>query len=367
MSMLVQPDNVVHYLAERRLLTLPSVVAGDFMVCEQSSRNYNLKVIRHKSPGFFIKQVRQRNPAYTLTLEREAKCYEMSSRHPRFGAMAALLPKCHHWDPASTILVLEMLPDAENLWEHHQRLGCFPREMAELQGDKLGSYHRQVELFFPALEELQLFDKKLPWILSIHETQPQYLSQMSQGNAQLLQILRDYPGLTNALDALKRSWAFRALIHGDVKWENLLLYREKPEDPLDIRIIDWEMADLGDECWDTGAIFQAYLSFWIFSLPLSPGVSLDQAAAASRFRGEDMQVALAAFWTRYAAARGFGRATSRRYLERCMACAAARMVQTAYEGIQQSPQITPQALCQLQMSMNILRDPAAAVSQMVGL
>jgi hypothetical protein len=80
-----------------------------------------------------------------------------------------------------------------------------------------------------------------------------------------------------------------------------------------------------------------------------------------------MQVALAAFWTRYAAARGFGRATSRRYLERCMACGAARMVQTAYEGIQQSPQITPQALCQLQMSMNILRDPAAAVSQMVGL
>lgn len=190
---------------------------------------------------------------------------------------------------------------------------------------------------------------------------------MSQGNAQLLQILQDYPGLTRALDALKRSWVFRGLIHGDIKWENLLLYRERPEDPPDIRVIDWEMADLGDECWDTGAIFQAYLSFWIFMLPLSPTVSLEQASEISPFKGEDMQVALAAFWTRYAAARGFGRATSRRYLERCMACAAARMVQTAYEGIQRSPQITPQALCQLQMSMNILRDPAAAVGQMVGL
>lgn len=366
--MLVQPENVVHYLAERRLLTLQSVVEGDFMVFEQSSRNYNLKVQRTKSPGFFIKQVRTRTPAYTLTLEREAKCYEMASRNAGFGAMAALLPKCHHWDATSTVLVLEMLPEAENLWEHHRRLGSFPREIAELQGDKLGTYHRQGELFLPALEELKLFDKKLPWILSIHETHPQYLSQMSQGNAQLLQILRDYPGLTQALDALKRSWAYRALLHGDIKWENLLLYRERAEDPLDIRIIDWEMADIGDECWDAGAIFQAYLSFWIFSLPLGPGVSLDQAAVLSPFKGEDMRVALAAFWTHYAAARGFlGRATSRRYLERCMACAAARMVQTAYEGIQQSPQITPQALCQLQMSMNILRDPAAAVSQMVGL
>ena len=365
--MLVQPENVVHYLAERRLLSVQSVVEGDFMVFDQSSRNYNLKVLRRKSPGFFIKQVRSRSSAYTLTLEREAKCYEMASRHPRFGAMAALLPKCHHWDPASTVLVLEMLPDAESLWEHHQRQGRFPVEIAELQGDKLGTYHRQMELCFPALEELQLFDKKLPWILSIHETHPQYLSQMSQGNTQLLQILQAYPNLTRALDTLKRSWAFRALLHGDIKWENLLLYRERPEDPLDIRIIDWEMADLGDECWDAGAILQAYLSFWIFMLPLGPGVTLDQAAEMSPFRGEDMKVALAAFWTRYAAARGFGKTTSRRYLERCMACAAARMVQTAYEGIQKSPQITPQALCQLQMSMNILHDPATAVGQMVGL
>jgi len=327
-------------------------------------------VLRRRSPGFFLKQARSRSSANTLTLEREAKCYELAARHPRFGAMAALMPRCHHWDAAGTILVLEMLPDAENLWEHHQRQGRFPLDIAALQGDKLGTYHRQAEPLLPTLEELQLFEKRLPWILSIHETHPQYLSQMSQGNAQLLQILRDNPGLTRALDAL---------LHGDVKWENLLLYREPgrerplehppehPETPPDIRIIDWEMADIGDECWDAGAILQAYLSFWIFSLPLSPGVNLEQAAAASPFKGEDMQAALATFWTRYATARGFNRASSRRYLERCMACAGARMVQTAYEGIQQTPQITPQALCQLQMSMNILRDPAVAVSQMVGL
>jgi hypothetical protein len=365
--MQVRPDSVVHYLAERRLLTFESVVAGDFMVVEQSSRNYNLKILRRMSPGFFIKQVRSRSSAYTKTLEREAKCYELARRNPRFSAMAALLPQCHLWDAASTILVLEMLPDAVNLWEHHRQLGRFALEIAELQGEKLGTYHRQAELFFPALEELRLFDKGLPWILSIHESHPHYLSQMSQGNAQLLQILRDNPGLTRALDAIKRSWAHRALIHGDIKWENLLLYRENETAPLDLRVIDWEMADIGDECWDTGAIFQAYLSFWIFSLPLSPSLSMDQAAAASPFRGEDLQASLAAFWTRYAAARGFSKVMSRRQLERCMACGAARMVQTAYEGIQQSPQITPQALCQLQMSMNILRDPAVAVNQMIGL
>src|SRR5436305_9664791 len=200
--MQVQPENLVHYLAERRLLTLRSVVEGDFLVVEQSSRNYNLKVLRRRSPGFFLREAGSRSSANTGSLEREAKCYELAARHPRFGAMAALMPRCHHWDAAGTILVLEMLPDAENLWEHHQRQGRFPLDIAALQGDKLGTYHRQAEPLLPTLEELQLFEKRLPWILSIHETHPQYLSQMSQGNAQLLQILRDNPGLTRALDAL---------------------------------------------------------------------------------------------------------------------------------------------------------------------
>jgi hypothetical protein len=33
------------------------------------------------------------------------------------------------------------------------------------------------------------------------------------------------------------------------------------------------------------------------------------------------------------------------------------MIQTAYESIQTSPQISLHALCKLQMSMNILKDP----------
>jgi aminoglycoside phosphotransferase (APT) family kinase protein len=126
-------------------------------------------------------------------------------------------------------------------------------------------------------------------------------------------------------------------------------------------VIDWEMADIGDACWDAGAIFQAYLSFWIYSLPLAAGLPLEEAAASSPFTVSEMQPALAAYWASYAGARGLRPAESQAALERSMACAAARMIQTAYEGIQQMPQLTPQALCQLQMSMNILRDPQAAI------
>ncbi|HLX10401.1 MAG TPA: phosphotransferase [Thermoanaerobaculia bacterium] len=364
--MFVDPANVVFYLAERRLLTLESVVRGDFMVVDQSSRNRNLKVIRKQSPGYFLKQAQSRSPEYTRTLEREAACYQLLGRQTSFSRLASLLPSCHHYDAANFILVLQLLPNAESLWEHHLAVRRFPVEIARLQGSTLGSCHRQTTVAAASPGELAVFERKLPWILSIHETNPMYLNQMSLGNAQLLQILQLYPELPAALEQIKRSWVFEAIIHGDVKWENLVLFREREEEAPELRVIDWEMADVGDACWDAGAIFQAYLSFWIFSLPLTAGVTLEAAAASSPLAVEEMQPALAAYWTSYAEARGLRPAESGALLERSIACAAARMIQTAYEGIQRTPQITPQALCQLQMSMNILRDPRTAIRDFLG-
>jgi Phosphotransferase enzyme family len=363
----VSPDNVLYYLAERRLLTVESVVDGDFMVVDQSSRNRNLKVLRRRSPGFFLKQSRSRNAANLRTLEREAACYGLAASHPSLEGLAALIPRLHLYDKSNGILVLEMLPNAESVWEHHLRVRSFPLAIAEMQGERIGAFQRQAERFQPQLEAMGLFERQVPWILSIHQTHPQYLSQMSRGNAQLLQILQQYPELTTALDAIRRSWAPRMLVHGDVKWENLILCRTGEDMPIELRMIDWEMADLGDECWDVGAVFQAYFTFWIFLLPLGPGVSLGQAAASSPYRVEDMQAALAAFWRSYARTRVITGRSERRLLERTMACAAARMVQTAYEAIQQSQDMTPQGLCQLQMSMNILRDPASAAAEILGL
>lgn len=354
-------QNVAFYLAERRLLTIDSVVDGDFMVMDQSSRNRNFKIVRQKSPGFFIKQVRSQTPHYTQTLEREAACYQLAQSDHRFAGLAALLPRCHHYDSANHILILEMLSDARTLWEHHSQMRGFPLETAELQGQCLGACHRQTEIPERRLAQLKPFPRQIPWILSILESNPHYLSQMSRGNSQLIGILQQYPEFPAALKKIRAGWAFRALIHGDIKWENLILKGDPENGSGSLKVIDWEMADIGDECWDAGAIFQAYLSFWIFSLPLGPGTSLEDATRASPFDSEGMQPAMAAFWSSYARRRGLEGEEAQQLLERCMMCAAARMIQTAYEGIQQSPDITPHAICQLQMSMNILRDPQAAI------
>jgi serine/threonine protein kinase len=366
-NMFVDSSNVAHFLAERRLLTFESVVDGDFMVVDQTSRHRNTKIVRRKSPGFFIKQIPQRTPEYIQSMEREAACYRLAKKHHSFRSLRALLPEFHYFDPVNYILVIELLTDGESLWEYHRRVGRFPLEIATLQGEKLGAYHSQIKVNNQP-EEAKVFKRQLPWILSIHETNPMYLGQVSQGNSQLIGILQQYPEFQTALANIKSDWTYTALIHGDIKWENIMLCRKGDDESFELKIIDWEIADIGDECWDVGAILQAYFTFWIFSLPLNNGLGLlADASASSPFETEGIKPALAAFWSSYAKSRSLDDKTSRQMLVRCMSCAAARMIQTAYESIQTTPQISPHALCKLQMSMNILRDPAAAVGDLIGL
>src|SRR3954470_5272064 len=101
--MFVDPGNVAYFLAERRLLTFESVVDGDFMVVDQTSRNRNLKIIRRKSPGFFIKQVGARSPEFTQSMGREAACYRLAGQQPGFEPLRALMPEFHYFDPVNHI------------------------------------------------------------------------------------------------------------------------------------------------------------------------------------------------------------------------------------------------------------------------
>ena len=360
--MFLAPENVPLYLAERGLLELKTVVAGDFTVLEQSSRNYNLRVERQHSPGFFIKQVRQPTPDLITSFQREAACYALAQDGKRLAALQRLIPDFHFFDARNHVMVLGLLDEAESLWQHHLREKKFSLEVARLQGEKLGTYHSQVRINDLAPAELEVFPRSLPWILSIHESESPYLARLGGGNAEVVELLRQYPEFPRAMHEIKRTWRRNALIHGDIKWDNLMLWRVAGG--WDLKVIDWEMADIGDDCWDVGAIFQSYLTFWIFSLPLQT-TALTEAAAESPYVEEEMKQAMRTFWQSYAASRRFSPGKSRRLRERAMRCASARMIQTAFESVQQSPQITPHALCQMQMAMNISRDPGAAVRDLL--
>ena len=136
---------------------------------------------------------------------------------------------------------------------------------------------------------------------------------------------------------------------------------------LKLRLIDWELADFGDPLWDAGAVFQSYLSFWVFSMPAAAGVPAEQLVQSAQYPLGKMLPAVRAFWKTYTQTRGLDDAEARAALELSVSYGAARMIQTAYECMFYAPQITASALYLLQLSLNILKSPKEAVSNLLAL
>jgi aminoglycoside phosphotransferase (APT) family kinase protein len=189
---------------------------------------------------------------------------------------------------------------------------------------------------------------------------------ISGGNHQLLDVLKRYPDFGRILDQLAAEWKFESLIHGDIKWDNCVLV-PSDDGKVTLKLVDWELADWGDPCWDVAAIFSAFLVFWIQSIPLMPGGDVTQAMAQAQYPIEKMQPAINAFWRAYTDERQLQGSAAQALLRRSVLLCGARTVQTAYEYVQSSPQLNPITFLILQASLNILTKPAEATTELLGL
>jgi thiamine kinase-like enzyme len=170
------------------------------------------------------------------------------------------------------------------------------------------------------------------------------------------------------LDELSEGWRAETLIHSDIKWDNcIVLAPSRSSRRTTLKIIDWEFAAVGDPLWDVGAVFSNYLSFWLFSIPLTGGDVPGRFLDLARFPLEKMQPALRAFWSAYLRQLEPDTEEADEWLLRAARYAAARLVQTAFGQLQTSVHLAGNLACLLQLSMNIMQRPQEAVVQLLGI
>lgn len=363
--MILTPENLVHFLLERGLLTRDSVVHRGFEVAEISRRNRNFKITQRSGQGYFVKQVRHWDPESVRTVQTEAECYRLASRDPSFDAIAGIVPRFCLYDQRRSVLITELLDGAETITDHHFRNAEFPVQVAEQLGEAFGTYHRCAMTSRPQGNN-GLFLHRSPWVFSVHEMQPEAASHLSGGIHQMIAMVRQFPQFGAALNKLRSEWSPEGLIHGDIKWDNCLLH-SGPNGRSRLKIVDWELADWGDPCWDVAGIMSAYLSFWVHSLPgdrlATPGIMVE----AARYPLEHMQPAIRSFWSHYARCRGVSGEEARQILRRIVMYTGARMIQTAFEVLQMSQSANSSTVLLLQLSMNVLSDPDEAIHELLGI
>src|SRR5215472_2528638 len=329
--------NLTHFLIGRGLLSPDAVLAGDLIILDASRRNRNFKVIRGAEPGLFVKEMREGLPDAMMTLRREAACYERARDDP---ALSRLMPRLISYDPARHLLIVELLPDAESLADRHAREKTFPVEIGRMLGEGLGLYHAQAARIVGDDAMRSLFARQIPLVLNWRGRGHAALGQYGGVGPALSAIVQQHPEFQTLLDAIGEEWRFDSLIHGDMKWDNVLVF-PTPGGDLDFRIVDWEMADLGDADWDVGAILQSFLTVWILSMPIASGLPPERYVAMAAQPIELLRPVLQAFWKTYAATRGFAEAEYGRALERSMRFGAARLVWSVFEQRLYTTQLDP--------------------------
>ncbi len=365
-SMPLTQNKIVPYLLSRKFMTRESVVAGDVVVYDTSRRNSNFKVISEQGPCYLLKQGASSDAI--ATVEYEASVYRFLLSTPGSNELVHYLPHFYGYDLEERILILELLRDAQNMREYHVRLGRFPAFLARRMGHALGTLHRSTYVEREKLDDIHEFPGQPPWVLSIHRPNLGILRKISSANIQLIRIVQQFTEFPALLDELRHAWKTETLIHSDIKWDNWIVFRQPSmQHKVELKLVDWESACVGDPCWDVGSVFNDYLSFWLFSIPITVDTPPERFIELARFPLEKMQPAIRSFWQSYVQRMELNTPTSHEWLMRAVRYGAARLIQTAFEQMQMSMSLTGNIVCLLQLSLNIMHQTHEAIIYLLGI
>jgi Ser/Thr protein kinase RdoA (MazF antagonist) len=364
--MYLTASNLVHYLIHRGLIAADSVVAGDFAVIEAGRRNRNFKVLRRADRGLFIKQVPRTTWDAVSTVQREASFYALAHAQPASRLLARLLPRLVDYDPSTYTLITELLPDGENLGEYHFRVGSFPERTGETLGRALGEYHQQIGAFVGESAAAWVLPRQIPWLLRMEpDAILEAMSRTAAVGPQAAELLRRYPWFLEGLAQLRYEWQVDSLIHGDIKWDNCLLCDDARREA-GLRVVDWELVDLGDASWDIASALASYMIFALLTLGVDSGAPPADLIRRAREKQQAMRPGVRGFWSSYCRARGIGPAAVWPYFLRCLRFCAARMVLAVFEHLAGAPQALGNAAALLQVGYGIFVDPVRAAAELLG-
>jgi thiamine kinase-like enzyme len=183
----------------------------------------------------------------------------------------------------------------------------------------------------------------------------------------VIEIIQGRSEFCRLLNDLQHVWRNDAFIHFDAKWDNcIVLEPSAPEYTRGLRIIDWELAGLGDACWDIGSVFADYLSLWRSSVLLLDDRT-EYPLIDVQCRLGRMQPAMNAFWKTYITYMQHEPTVANDLLMRTARFTAVRLLQIAVERAQVLPEITNNIVGSVQLSLNILQRPIEAIMHLFGI
>jgi tRNA A-37 threonylcarbamoyl transferase component Bud32 len=267
--------SIIHYLKEtscegKLLLPPEAFYENDLLVVETESLPGDAGITRNQifvveskalDQPYFIKQPKYFTQDRLESIVTEARMYLIFSKTEN---LKSIVPKLIVFDKLNYLLITSFIKDISPLNINNELI------KEEATAEKIG---RLIKLFHSNLPKAIidsdpnycryfLLRKPFPLNLTPNEVYRLRFSKIP-GQAEFAEELYNYyPYFIQA----SKSWQRSVLIHGDIKFDNFII-----DSSQNIRLIDWEMADLGDPLWDLAGIWAAYIRIngnYTSSIPL---------------------------------------------------------------------------------------------------
>ena len=336
--------DVAPFLLSRGLLGARAIVDGRLRIEDASRRNRVFLVTARGAPGYVVKLAAVPGDR---GVEREATVLERL-------AASALAPDRVLHDAATGVLVLALPEGAHDLAEHHAR-GRFPVTLARAAGKALAALHA---LPPSILDGVPAADPHA--LLAIHRPDLAMLRGMSAAGVELVRLIQASAALCARLDELLAAPHRVRVVHGDLRWDNLLAVpRPGSRRRTRLLLVDWELAAVGDPALDLGAYLAECLRAWSryagIPDPHAPGRRLVDPVRAL----PSLWPTVAGFWGAYGGDAAL--------LRRAVQCAGARLVLNAIEEAQSLSALDDNVRATLQLGANVLARPEDAATHLLGL
>ena len=339
--MLTRRD-AIHHLLRLGLLTSDDVVSRPITVTAYVGRNHVVRVETPGAPSFIVKQPRDVRAPDAMTMWTEAAVFWLSANEPAFAPLVRWMPKYYHYDEPNAILTIELVQSADSLLTKLATAGAVQPAMLHDAGCAFGVLHGSVSSILNDERTRSLFRTGPAWALTLGSSHVHYVPSTNAARAILAHVMQRADALA-ALERARATWRDAHVIHGDAKAANVLVLADGST-----RVIDWEIAALGDGLWDLAGLVQSLL------VPNPVEGAMPLATAQQRARP-----LLDALWNGYLSALpetppgDDPRVTMLRL-------AGVRMVQTCLESAQFAEQVHPSVQNVLAMGLELMTQPEAS-------
>jgi hypothetical protein len=267
-------------LLAREIVSLDEAVLQGIVLTERSVSHRSFRVDVGGTPALFVKQAdAQRSQGRDLTTE--AAVYRLARSS---AALAEVVPPVRLVSADDSLIVLDAVAGTS---------------LAELPVDRsdprtsaiLREYGRAVarthQVRPPPLGQP-------PWLLGALEPGWGTYEWLPDPTRELLLRLAGTPTMRQAFRRAATAWRAECLIHGDLRSANVLVVGDAGSPS--IRLVDWELACLGDPAWDIGSVLADLLATAAFGVFEGGRAAPDTWEAAHAFLGGYRALATAASW-----------------------------------------------------------------------